>query len=99
MPPAVRWETCRIRFHNRRIKAHFFAIGEQSDHVIARSPYFKVKHADGEAELNAPQALRALVDELTAAGWRQTGTGPAPWDLRFERGVELRRPVAPQARR
>ena len=34
-------------------------------------------------------ALRALVEELTALGWQQTGVGSAPWDLRFQRSARV----------
>jgi hypothetical protein len=64
--------------------------------VLARSPYFRVKRDDAQPGLDAPSALRALVAELTADGWTQTGAGRAPWDLRFERAVEAPYPVGPR---
>jgi hypothetical protein len=81
------WDTCRIKLHNRSIRAHFFAVPYEGGPVIARSPYFTIRRADGEPGLSAPEALRALVDELTAAGWYQTAAGRAPWDLRFTHGA------------
>ena len=91
----VPWDSCRIKFHNRRIKAHFFAEAGEAGPVIARSPYFRIGPPESKDELTAPQALRMLVEQLTAAGWRQTGNGSAPWDLRFERAVDAPQPVAP----
>jgi hypothetical protein len=82
------FETCRIRLHNRSIKAHFYAVPVAGGPVLARSPDF-----------SAPEALRALVDELTAAGWRQTGAGRAPWDLRFEHVDAVQEPAGPRRTR
>jgi hypothetical protein len=84
--PAAAVERCRIKFHSNATKAHFFAVAYDGGQVIARSAYFKVRRAEDEPGLSPPEALRGLVDELTAAGWRQTGTGRVPWDLRFQRG-------------
>jgi hypothetical protein len=89
------WETCRIKLHNRSIKAHFYAVASEGGPVLARSPYFKIRRAEDDPGLSAPEALRALVDQLTVAGWRQTSAGRAPWDLRFERGALVRQPAEP----
>jgi hypothetical protein len=90
------WETCRVKLHNRSIKAHFYAVAYEGGPVLARSPYFKIRRADDDPGLSAPEALRALVDQLTIAGWRQTSAGRAPWDLRFERDASLREPAEPR---
>jgi hypothetical protein len=89
------WETCEIKLHSRSIKTHFFAVPHDGGPVIARSPYFRVGGSEGEPRLSAPQALSVLVDELAASGWRQTGAGRAPWDLRFER---VQQAAAPRRR-
>jgi hypothetical protein len=96
-PPHI--ETCRIELHNRSIRAHFYAVPYPSGPVIARSPYFKIGHTEGDRGLSAPEALRALVEQLTVGGWRQTGAGRTPWDLQFERGVDAPRPLAPERSR
>ena len=57
--------------------------------MLARSPYFKLERGAGESGPTAPEALRALVEQLHALGWQQTGVGSAPWDLRFQRGVRV----------
>jgi hypothetical protein len=98
-PASPAFEACRIRLHNRSIKAHFFAVPYDGGPVFARSPYFKIRRAEDEPGVSAPEALRALVDELTAAGWRQTSAGRAPWDLRFERATSAHEPVAPRRAR
>jgi hypothetical protein len=85
--------------HNRSIKAHFFAVPYDGGPVLARSPYFKIGRTGDDAGLSAPEALRALVNELTAAGWRQTGAGRAPWDLRFERATSAHEPAGSQRAR
>jgi hypothetical protein len=90
------WETCEIKLHSRSIRTHFFAVPYDGGPVIARSPYFRVGGSEGEPGLSAPQALSVLVDELAASGWRQTGAGRAPWDLRFER---VQQAAAPRSRR
>jgi len=85
-------DTCEVKLHSRSSKAHFFAVPTDGGPVLARSPDFSIGHAVGDSGLTARDALRALVDELTAAGWRQTGAGRAPWDLRFRRSVPERPP-------
>ena len=57
--------------------------------MLARSPYFKLERGKGDSGPTAPEALRALVEELTALGWQQTGVGSAPWDLRFQRSARV----------
>jgi hypothetical protein len=89
-------ETCRIKLHNSPVNAQFFAVPFDGGPVLARSPCFKIGRAEGEPGLSAPDALRALVDELVGAGWRQTGSGRAPWDLRFERGSAAQQRVTPR---
>jgi hypothetical protein len=84
-------ESCEIRYHDRSIRAHFFAVPCEGGPVIARSPYFKTRKGDAEPGVDAADALGALVDELSTAGWRQTASGAAPWDLRFSR------PTAPKS--
>jgi hypothetical protein len=86
-------ETCTIKLHDRHVNAHFFAILCDGGPVLARSPPFRIR-ADGDPGLGAPDALRALVEQLTAAGWRQTGAGRTPWDLRFERRAAGYRPAS-----
>ncbi len=90
--PFAEWDTCRIKVHSRAIKSHFYAVPYEGGPVIARSPYFKVKR-DGEQGVGPADALRALVADLTAAGWHQTGSGRVAWDLRFRRDVTAPRPV------
>ena len=81
------------------MKSHFYAVTEDGTTVVARSPYFRVDRKN-EHGLDAPTALRALIDELRTAGWTQIGAGRAPWDLRFERGAELvAHPVGQRRRR
>lgn len=92
-PPAS--TTCRIELHNSSIRPHFYAVPSPGGPVIARSPYFRIGHTEGGPGLSAPEALRALVEHLTAAGWRQTGAGRTPWDLQFDRRAEAPRPLAP----
>ena len=70
--------------HDRHVNAHFFASPCDGGPVLARSPPFRIR-ADGDPGLGAPDALRALVEQLTAAGWQQTGAGRTSWDLLFER--------------
>ena len=92
-PGGDQWETCRIKVQTRSIKSYFYAIPYEGGPALARSPYFKAgKDADGYGPADA---LRELVDELTAAGWYQIGAGRAPWDLRFRRDVEAPRPITP----
>jgi hypothetical protein len=98
-PTSPTFDACRIRLHNRSIKAHFFAVPYDGGPVLARSPYFKIRRAEDEPGVSAPEALRALVDELTAAGWRQTSAGRVPWDLRFERATSAKEPAAPRRAR
>jgi hypothetical protein len=98
-PSSPAFDACRIRLHNRSIKAHFFAVPYDGGPVLARSPYFKIRRAEDEPGVSAPEALRSLVDDLTAAGWRQTSAGRAPWDLRFERATSAREPAAPRRAR
>ena len=81
------YPSCRIKLHNRPVRAHFYAIPYEGGPVLARSPYFTLQKAAGDSGPSAPDALRTLVEELNALGWRQTGVGSAPWDLRFQRGV------------
>jgi hypothetical protein len=81
------WEVCEIRFHNRAVRAHFYAVAGDGARVIARSPYFRVGRAGDEPGISAPAALEALVGELSAAGWRQTAVGRVPWDLEFGRSA------------
>ena len=90
--PFAEWDTCRIKVHSRPIKSHFYAVPYEGGPVIARSPYFKVKR-DGEQGVGPADALRALVADLTAAGWHQTGSGRVAWDLRFRRDVTAPGPV------
>jgi len=86
------WDTCEIKLHSRSSMAHFYAVPSEGGPVLARSPDFNVGHAAGDDGPSPREALRALVEELTAAGWRQTGAGSAPWDLRFRRSVPDRPP-------
>jgi hypothetical protein len=81
--------TCRIKLHNRPIRTHFYAVPYEGGPVLARSPYFKLQRGADDSGPTAPEALRALVEELRALGWQQTGVGSAPWDLRFQRGVRV----------
>ena len=93
--PFGEWETCRIKVHSRAIKSHFYAVAYEGGPVIARSPYFRVKQRDGEHGIGPADALRALVADLTADGWHQTGTGRVAWDIRFQprrHGPAARRP-------
>jgi hypothetical protein len=55
-------------------------MAERPQRVIAYSPVFPLDRRE-----QAPAALRALVTDLRAAGWRQTAAGPKPWQLEFER--------------
>ena len=80
---------CRIKLHNRPIRTHFYAVPYEGGPVLARSPYFKLQRGEDESGPTAPEALRALVEELRELGWEQTGVGSAPWDLRFQRGVRV----------
>ena len=91
--PHKEWETCRVKVHSRSIKSHFYAVPYEGGPVIARSPYFKVNKHEGDAGIGPSDALRALVADLNAAGWYQSGAGRVAWDLRFSRVVEAPRPV------
>ena len=86
---AEAYPACRIKFHNRPIRTHFYAVPYEGGPVLARSPYFKLERGKGDSGPTAPEALRALVEELTALGWQQTGVGSAPWDLRFQRSARV----------
>ena len=83
------YPACRIKFHNRPIRTHFYAVPYEGGPVLARSPYFKLERGAGEPGPTAPEALRALVEQLNALGWQQTGVGSAPWDLRFQRSARV----------
>ena len=86
---AEAYPACRIKFHNRPIRTHFYAVPHDGGPVLARSPYFKLDRGEGDSGPTAPEALRALVEELIALGWQQTGVGSAPWDLRFQRSARV----------
>ena len=86
---AEAYPACRIKFHNRPIRTHFYAVPYEGGPVLARSPYFKLERGKGDSGPTAPEALRALVEDLTALGWQQTGVGSAPWDLRFQRSTRV----------
>ena len=82
---AAEFRECRIELDSSAAKSHFYVIPRGGGPVLARSPRFGPAPHDGERALSAPEALSALVDELTARGWRQASKGRTPWDLRFER--------------
>lgn len=84
------WTTCRIGMRARPIKSYFYAVPHEGGPELARSPYFKARNGEGMEAKESLDALRTLVDELTAAGWHETGAGSAPWDLRFERNTTTR---------
>jgi hypothetical protein len=91
---------CSIKLSKRPPMGRFAAIADTGDRVLAWSPVFKLGPEEGENRPSPPEALGALVDELTAAGWRKTGAGRAPWDLHFERqpqGVVTRHGGPPHA--
>jgi hypothetical protein len=90
-PPVKRPESCRIELRSRWIKSCFLAVPRDGGPELARSPYFRAQRGDAKEQSGARQALQALVDELTTAGWRQTGAGSMPWDLRFQRMGDGRR--------
>jgi hypothetical protein len=96
--PQAEREICWIELHSGLTKTQFHAVRYAGGAALARSPSFRVKPRDDEPGLDAPAALRALVQKLAAAGWVQTGAGPAPWDLRFER-ERLPSPQAPRRTR
>jgi len=80
--------------------ARFVATGDEDGPIIARSPVFRLYGGARYPGPRPPDALRELVEELTAAGWRKTGAGRAPWDLQFERQREAavtRRASPPRA--
>jgi hypothetical protein len=79
---------CSIKLSRRPPLSRFAAIADTGDRVLAWSPVFSLKREEGERGPSAPEALRVLVEELTAAGWRMTGAGRDPWDLHFEREPE-----------
>ena len=93
VPPVTlrQQDSCRIELRGHGVKSYFYAVPQEGGPELARSPYFRVRRGDAENETSAPEALRALTRELTAAGWRANGSGRAPWDLRFERGAAERR--------
>jgi len=66
----------------------FVAVADIGRRVLARSPAFLLKRTDTDTGPTPPEALRTLVEELTAAGWRKTGAGRAPWELRFDRHAQ-----------
>jgi hypothetical protein len=91
---------CSIKLSRRPPLGRFAAIADTGDRVLAWSPVFTLKREAGERGPSAPEALRALVEELTATGWRKTGAGREPWDLHFERqpeGAVTRRADPPHA--
>jgi hypothetical protein len=87
---------CSIKLSKRPPMGRFVASSD-AGRVLARSPVFKLKRDESDDGLTPPDALRALVEELTSAGWRKTGAGRAPWELRFERDPEpaVRRRASP----
>lgn len=76
--------TCSIKLGRRPPMGRFVAVAA-GGRIVARSPIFQLKRTDDDTAPTPPEALRTLVAELTAAGWRKTGSGRAPWDLSFER--------------
>jgi hypothetical protein len=76
--------TCTIKLGRRPPLGRFVAVAA-AGRVIARSPVFRLRRSEYDNGPSPPEALRALVEELTAAGWRKTAVGRTPWDLRFER--------------
>jgi hypothetical protein len=91
--------TCSIKLGRRPPMGRFVAVAA-GGRIVARSPVFKLKRTDDDTGTTPPEALRTLVAELTAAGWRKTGTGRAPWELQFERepqGTVTRRASPPRA--
>jgi hypothetical protein len=91
--------TCSIKLGRRPPMGRFVAVAA-GGRIVARSPVFKLKRTEDDTGPTPPEALRTLVAELTAAGWRKTGSGRTPWDLRFERepqGTVTRRASPPRA--
>ena len=88
--------TCAIKLGRRPPMGRFVAVAAGGQ-VLARSPVFKLKRTDDDAGPTPPEALHTLVEELTAAGWRNTAAGRTPWDLRFEREPQgtVTRPASP----
>ncbi len=91
--PPLSAETCRVDLHNRSVTAHFYATSFKDGTVIARSPHFRMNYTHGDPGPSPPQALDVLVEELTGAGWRQSGSGERPWDLLFRRSVAEAQPA------
>jgi hypothetical protein len=85
---SMRADACRIELHEHAVKSHFYAIPFAGGPVIARSPPFKIGGSDRDPGPSAPEALTALVEALTAAGWQHAGTGRRPWDLMFQRSPD-----------
>jgi hypothetical protein len=86
--PAAAAARCSIKLAKRPPLGRFVATADSGNRIVARSPAFKLKRDDDDSGLSPPDALRTLVEELAAAGWRKTGAGRAPWELRFERQLE-----------
>jgi hypothetical protein len=78
-------DRCSIKLTKRPPLGRFVAVGDEAGQALARSPVFKLRRDTDDTGPTPPEALRELVDELLAAGWRKTGAGRAPWELRFER--------------
>jgi hypothetical protein len=76
--------SCTIKLGRRPPLGRFVAVAA-GGRVLARSPVFRLKRSEHDNGPSPPEALGALVEELTAAGWRKTAVGRTPWDLRFER--------------
>ena len=47
------YPACRIKFHNRPIRTHFYAVPYEGGPVLARSPYFKLERGRGRAAARA----------------------------------------------
>ena len=90
---------CSIKLVKRSPLGRFVALDDDTGRLLARSPVFKLERAEGDEGPSPREALAMFVEELTAAGWRRTGVGPSPWELRFERQPEAltRRANPPRA--
>ena len=88
------YPACRIKFHNRPIRTHFYAVPHEGGPVLARSPYFKLERGAGEQRPDgargAARARRAAERARLAADRRRLGAvGPA---------LPAQRPRRPAAR-
>jgi hypothetical protein len=92
-PAGASWEACAIKLQTRGIHGRFCAISAGEPSVLAYSPTFPLKRDKSAPGLTAPAALKMLVEQLAASGWRQTDVGEKPWELAFRRRIEHERPV------